>query len=51
MLACATSAKLRTDALIDPLRVDELAASILTGNWQAHSVDKGAKGLREYAWG
>lgn len=51
VLACAASTKLRTDALIEPLRADELAVSIPTRNWQVHSVGKGAKGLREYAWG
>lgn len=45
VLACAASTKLRTDAL---------ATSIPTRNWQVHAVGKGAKGakgLREYAWG
>ena len=27
------------------------AVSIPSRNWQVHSVGKGAKGLREYAWG
>ena len=51
VLACASSTKLRTDPLIDAARADELAASIPTRNWQVHAVGKGAKGLREYAWG
>lgn len=51
VLACAASTKLRTDPLIEPARADELAVSIPTRNWQVHSVGKGAKGLREYAWG
>lgn len=51
VLACAASTKLRTDALIDPLRADELAEQIPTRNWQIQAVGEGAKGLREYAWG
>lgn len=43
VLACAAPTKLRTDPLIDPIRVDDLAMSVPTRNWQVHAVGKGAE--------
>lgn len=51
VLAVAANTRLRPDPGMEPERVDDLAIRIPTRYWITHSVGKGAKGEREYAWG
>ncbi|THV35249.1 IS701 family transposase [Glycomyces buryatensis] len=51
VLAVAKDTRLRPGPGLSPERVDALAERIPTRYWITHSVGKGAKGEREYAWG